>query len=237
MPYRRIPISDEGRLTALRNAKIKADAVGAECAFSAETKARLETFLPQFDTELTERSTSLQEQTTATNTHVEIEAKLRLYVSHFLQVFNFAIARGVYVPQDRVYYGLTLNQEELPKLSSSNDLETWASNVIDGEVVRTTAGGSAMANPSSAEVATIFDEFKQSKMNQTSKKDAYDKEQEDVDNMRGTADDIIVDIWDEVEFTFRKDTASSKRRKAREYGVVYITRPGEEPEPEGGETE
>ncbi len=26
-----------------------------------------------------------------------------------------------------------------------------------------------------------------------------------------------------------------KRRKAREYGVVYITRPGEEPEPEGGE--
>ena len=72
------------------------------------------------------------------------------------------------------------------------------------------------------------------KTNQTSKKDAYDKEQEDVDNLRETAADIILDVWDEVEFTFRKNTASSKRRKAREYGVVYITRPGEEPEPVDG---
>ena len=234
MPYRKLPVTDESRLNALRNAKIKADAVGADCAFSTETFARLETFLPQFDTEITERSASLQAQTEATNTHVEIEGKLRLIVSHFLQVFNFAVARAIFTPQDRVYYGLTLNQEELPRLTSSNDLETWSSNIIDGETQRTTAGGAPMANPSSTDVGVIYDAFKQSKMDQSGKKDAYDKEQEDVDNLRDTAADIILDIWDEVEFTFRKGTASSKRRKSREYGVEYGIRPGEEPEPTEG---
>ena len=146
MPYRRLPISDDNRLAALRNAKVKADSVGAECAFTAETKTRLEAFLPQFETEVNERSTSLQAQTDATNTHTLNADKLRLVISHFIQVFGFAVARNVYTPQDRVYYGLTINQEELPKLTSFDALETWANNIVEGEAARTAAGGAAMAN-------------------------------------------------------------------------------------------
>lgn len=232
MPFRQLPATDNSRLTALRNAKVKADSNVETCAFTTETKTRLDVFLTQFETELSERSTSLHAQTEATNLHTQNGAKLKLVLSHFLQVFNFGVARGIYQPQDRVFYGLTLNQEELPKLSSHNDTETWANNISEGETARATAGGTAMANPTIADVQAAYDVFKLSKVDQSGKKDAYDKEQEDVDNLRDDADDIILDVWDEVEFTFRKEAASSKRRKAREYGVVYITRPGEEPEPE-----
>ena len=44
---------------------------------------------------------------------------------------------------------------------------------------------------------------------------------------RAGADELITDIWDEIEFKYRKDEPSAMRRKAREYGVVYVSRPGE----------
>ena len=34
-------------------------------------------------------------------------------------------------------------------------------------------------------------------------------------------DDLIKDLWDTIEFNLRNEEASSLRRKAREWGVVY----------------
>ena len=39
--------------------------------------------------------------------------------------------------------------------------------------------------------------------------------------MRPDIDNLILRIWDEVETAFDDETPSSKRRKAREWGVVY----------------
>jgi hypothetical protein len=36
------------------------------------------------------------------------------------------------------------------------------------------------------------------------------------------------------QFTYRKEPGPSKRRRCREWGLVYITRPGEEPDPVEG---
>ena len=68
---------------------------------------------------------------------------------------------------------------------------------------------------------------------QSTKKDALNAEQEDVAALRPTVDLLVRDIWDEVEFTFRHDAPSSLRAKAREYGVVYASRPGELAAPTG----
>jgi hypothetical protein len=89
-----------------------------------------------------------------------------------------------------------------------------------------------MENPTAAEVATALSDLQGALDTQTPAKEAYDKEQEDVENMRAEVDEVIADIWDEVLFTFRKDAAPSMRRKAREYGVVYRLSSSEEPTPE-----
>ncbi len=65
-------------------------------------------------------------------------------------------------------------------------------------------------------------------------KDAYDGEQADVSNLRPAADQLIKDIWDEVEFSLRQLDAPSLRRRAREWGVTYALRPGEPEEPDAG---
>ena len=40
-------------------------------------------------------------------------------------------------------------------------------------------------------------------------------------DQRPAVDDLIKDLWDTIEFNLRNEEASSLRRKAREWGVVY----------------
>jgi hypothetical protein len=73
---------------------------------------------------------------------------------------------------------------------------------------------------------------------QSAAKEAFDDEQEDVQGLRPQADALVLEAWDQMEFKYRRETGPSRRRKCREWGVVYIPRPGEEPDDEepGGPT-
>jgi len=234
MPRIYRPETDAQRTQALGAAKTKSDAVtaaGGTLAFSAGTLARLNTFLPGFITEMAERGSARTGQTAASAAADPARSETRMYISHFFQVFNLGVDRGVYPATDRGHYQLPVNSDKLPTLTSDDDLLQWANNINVGEANRVAAGGAAMVNPSAAEVDAKFTALQPLLANLTTAKDTYDSEQEDVAALREEADDIIADIWDEVLFTFRKDDAPSMRRKAREYGVVYRLTPTEEPSP------
>lgn len=127
---------------------------------------------------------------------------------------------------------MDVSQTTLPQLSSDAELTMWADRIVSGEAARTAAGGTALPFPTVAEVDAELTQYKSLRADQSTKKDAYDSEQEDVEALRADVEALIRDIWDEVEFAFRRDDSPSLRRKAREYGVFYATRPGEEPEAE-----
>ena len=228
MPYRKIPNTDTGRLEALRAIHTKANNTPQEnLAISAENFNKLKIFLPIFQKEIEERGTALSVQSEATTQRMAAEEKCRLFVSHFYQVFNLCVAREKYKVSERAYFQLDINQESLPDIRTSESLCTWAENIISGDPKRVAAGSAEMINPSRAEVETVYNEYVTKLNVQSTKKDAYEKEQKDVENLRVEADDLIRDIWDEIEFKFRKDEPSAMRRKAKQYGVIYINRPGE----------
>jgi len=106
----------------------------------------------------------------------------------------------------------------------------WGKNIITGDAERKGAGGENMENPNPQEVETVYNDYLVKSNLQSQAKDDYDKAQEAVATLRPQADALIKDLWDEIEYKFRKDEPSSLRRKAREYGVVYLTRPEEEEE-------
>jgi len=232
MPFRRLPDSDNTRTNALQTAREKADATDpAQWAISPETKARIDAILPQWKTEVTERGSALSEQLEASKEEDEAQAFCALTSTHFIQVFNLGITRGVYKESDRAFYGIDGNDSNTPHITTEAETTRWAMAIIDGDAERMADGVAApMVNPSAADVQAALDDWQARHTTQSSTKDTYDKEQEDVEGMRPEVDDLIIDIWDEVEFTYRKDDAPSKRRKAREWGVFYATRPGEEPE-------
>lgn len=235
MPIINRPRTDAERLNALSAAKSKYDAVvaaGGLPAFSSDTYARLDAFANPFITEMNERGAALSGQTSASAAANPARSNVRIFVSHFIQVFNLGVARGVYPASARGFYNLAVSSEKVPALTTDEDLVQWATNVSNGDAARVAAGGAAMSNPTAAEVDAQLAVLQPLLASLTTAKDAYDAEQEGVAALRPEADDIIADVWDEVLFAFRKDDAPSMRRKAREYGVVYRVSKGEEPLPD-----
>ena len=114
------------------------------------------------------------------------------------------------------------------------DRLTWAQNLRDGEAARATAQGPAykpMALPAAAEITAALNAYLPALETASTAKNAYDTAQEAVQGLRPAVDAVILDLWDTIEYTYRHEDATSLRRKAREWGVVYATRPGENPDP------
>lgn len=243
MPFRRLPDSDVARLQALQAAADRAGVTDpAELAFSATTKTALDAMLPRWKTELDERGQALAAQAQATELVQAQKARLRMWLSHFFQVLNMGIDRGVFAAGDRASYQLDVSQTSLPSLTTEADLLMWGERVVSGEATRTTAGGTALPFPTAADVDAELTAFRTLRDEQSSRQQAHDAEQQDVVDLRDEVDSLVRDIWDEVEFQFRREPSTTLRRRSRDYGVTYVSRPGEpdesqEPPPEEPPTE
>jgi len=234
-----MPVSIIDRTKVLEKTSEKATSTPADqWAISTETQTRLTTLYPAFRQEIAERQEQFAKQAEASEVENAQQVVLHRCVSHFFQVFNLAVERGVFSASDRLYYGLNASQSELPKLSTEQDLTTWALNLIMGEQKRTqqtdpeAADPVPMSNPSAAEVQTELMRYNELSSAQSAEKQAFDAENKDVLDMLPEIDELIRDIYDEVEFYYRKETPANRRKLAREWGVSYVSRPGEEPDDE-----
>lgn len=234
MPYRALPDSDPTRTQALSAAIAKNAAVApADRLISPATAAALADIAPRWEKETADRATALGQQTASTAVLATIGARLRMTVSHFIQVYQLGVARGVFSPSGRASYELNVNEETVPNLATEADLLLWADRIIKGETRRlANLTEPAMAMPAASQVADVLSDYQNELGRQTTAKDALDDEQQDVTDLRPEADRIIRDVWDEVEFALRRLDPPSLRRRAREWGVTYALRPGEPAEPE-----
>jgi len=231
MGYRRLPLSDEQRIRALNRAKGKVDSSpDAGFILMPKTITRLNTTQPIFANNMTKRGSALKEQATATLLARKAKEKLRILVSHFIQVFNKGVERGVFQQSHRAFYQLDINSNKVPLLRTENEILRWGKHIIDGDASRVAGGGAPMAMPYTSEVTNAYNDFNTKRSDKSLKKDAYDNAQEDVSDMRKQVDKLILRVWDEVETAFNEEEPSSKRRKAREWGVLYVRRKGEKVE-------
>jgi hypothetical protein len=233
MPFRQLPATDATRSQALTSGLKKSAAVtGTARLISADTAARLVTFVPEWEKEVTERADALGKQTSATSALDLAGNNLRTTLSHFIQVYHLGVARGVFSPSGRAIYDLSVNEETVPALTAEPDLLLWADRTIKGDPRRViNFSEPAMAMPSAADVATALADYNTELTLQTAAKDSLASEQADVNTLRPEADQLIRDVWDEVEFALRQMETTTLRRRAREWGVFYALRPGEPEEP------
>lgn len=228
---RKLPRSIDERLSALRVADQKAGKVtetGGELVFSQNSYQKLKTIRSKFEKETQEKHDALVAQSDATQEKRAVLNRLTMFISHFIQGFNNAIGRKIFKVADRAYYGLDVNDDTVPVITKESDAVQWADNIIKGEKSRLENNGEPMAMPSADEVETAYNDLLAKDQTQSMLKDEYDKEQEDVEKLLDEVDHFIkFKIWDEVEFFFREDAAPSKRRKCREWGLVYVTDEGE----------
>lgn len=234
MPIRRLPRTDEERASALNMAKKRKDEVpAAEVPMSASAVGRLDAAQPDLRLRMQERGNALSAQADATAAAEPDRARARMYISHFIQVFNLAVARGVFPAGHRAYYQLDVNSEAVPVLDSAESIATWGQRIIEGDAARVAAGGAAMALPRAAEVQTVYGAYMVVSTLQADRKVAYDTAQERVASVRTEVDSLITRMWNEIEAAYSEEDAPSKRRKARQWGVIYVSSAGEGSEKTG----
>jgi len=220
---RRLPQTNVTRNNALRTAKQKNDSIAVGSQFlTADTKSRLNTVQPAYQTAMLAIPPLEAVYHNAVVAKGVQKDKLEAYVKSFYdQVFN-GVKMGKLVKGDKAYFGLDLDKDVYPPLSTENDLTNAALGIVSGEAARVLAGGTALPYPTAEEVDDIKDAFVTAQTDTSTKKDTLDSAQEAVDTLTPEANGVIRKVWDEVEARYNEETPESKRENAREWGVVYV---------------
>ncbi|GAE23353.1 hypothetical protein M1B74_00500 [Bacteroides pyogenes] len=228
MPYRRLPNTDQARVRALKAAVSKGDVYSVnDLAISLKTLFEARNFLSKFEAAQIYYVQCYAAQSKASRKHQANVRTARLYISHFIQVFNLAVLRDEIKDSQKELYGLP-DVNAVPDLLSEYALIEWGARIIEGEQRRISQGGIPIYNPTIARVKVHYDIFLDSYERQKNYQAATARSLEDLASMRGRADELILDIWNQVESKFGKVQPNESRlEKCRDYGLVYYYRSGE----------
>lgn len=196
-------------------------------AFSSRTLVRLQKNLTHFEINIKMYRQSLASQNKKNRDYNDILRKARIYLTHFIRVMNMAVMRGDLPLETRVYYGLEINESTVPSLNTENELLSWGRRIIDGEEFRIRKCGNPINNPTIAVVKVRFEKYIEAlNFHSGLVKKTYDYS--DKNNFfRKEADEIILQLWNEIETTHCGLPEEMRKNLNEEYGLVYFYRKSE----------
>jgi hypothetical protein len=228
MPYRRLPNTDASRIRAMRIALEKGKEMPPhKLAFSSRTIIRLEKILPQFQNGIKFYRETLSSQNKKNREYYDIVKKARTYLTHFIKVMNMAIFRGELSAETRAFFGLATDETNVPLLYTENELLSWGKRIIEGEEFRIKKGGNPITNPTIAVVKVRFGNFLDALNHHNTLSKKTLEYSEKVITLRKEADEIILQIWNEVEKTYSSHPEDSRKERCEAYGLVYFYRKNE----------
>lgn len=226
MPYRRLPNTDQARLRALQAARTMFEQTPtAELKYSIKLALEAQAFAPIFEQAVVRHTEIRQRQSELSATLGEASKSARLYLSHFIQVFNMCIARGEIKPELREMLSLPVESSSLPDISTDQLLLEWGNKVVAGEENRTARGlGNRIYNPSIAVVKVRLEKFTEIYNQHRDLLGAIDKQREKLEELRAKADELILAIWNSLEENCSNLSQEEKINIGQQYGIVYFYR-------------
>ena len=228
MPYRRLPNTDRARLRALKEAieGCEGQSFGNEVvAFATVLDAK--SFFRLFDNQLSQYQKIFENQVNENKQYQQMVHNARMYISHFIQVFNLAVIRGDIKPQQKILYHLDPEVHNVPDLSSDAAILEWGKYIIDGEAERIRSGGTPIYNPPASKVRVHYEIFKEYSGNQKLRQNITTRNRNEMIELRKKCDELILSIWNQVEEKFKNEEPYTRLKKCQEYGLIYYYRKGE----------
>lgn len=229
MPYRRLPNTDQARLRALKAACTAAEQVEpSDLRFSRMLGMEISSFTPIFEQCLNQYIDSRNLQAAIGKQLSDAGRSARLYLSHFVQVFNMCVVRGEIKCEARKMLGLPLDDSSVPDIVSDQQLSEWGKRIVEGEEKRMAqGGGNRIYNPSIAVVKVKLAQFEEVYAKHKDIVLTIQKHHAKVDELRAKADQMILAVWNDVENSLAPIDSDEKRDQCSQYGVVYFYRPVE----------
>jgi hypothetical protein len=232
MPYRRLPNTDSARLRALKAVYTKCDGVAPQdVPIKQSTLYELRNVYPEFEQAMINQMAAQQNQVSKNKGYAELYRKAKLYISHFVQVMNFAILRGDLQPKARTFFGIDIDDKRVPTLQTEREVLDWGERIMKGEPERIAQGGNPITNPTVAIVRVRYEQFLNAYRSQKSLQITTQRANEKISSLRSKVDTVILHIWDEVEASFEHLSTDDKRERAKDYGLIYYYRVNEKDEP------
>lgn len=228
MPYRRLPNTDQARIRALKAAVDSSVRGGIFTnVLTHNTYHRAKELLERFSREVAVYKRCIAEQSPkkGNESYEAALKKARMYVSHFIQVLSMCIMRGEVARSKRPYYGLPENEDTVPNLFSEASVLEWGQNIIAGEQRRQGEGGVPIYNPTMGRVSVVFELFKEMYDRRHMLQTRTAESLANISNMRYEVDELIFEVWGEVEKSFASLSGDARIKKCAEYGVIYYYRP------------
>lgn len=228
MPYRRLPNTDLARIYALKKAvEMEGFRERGEQVLSYQITQEAAQFLNKFQRAQKKYQQCNDLHLASSKTYRKELVVARMYVSHFIQVLNMTIQRGELRKEIKSAYGLGPDNFTNPDLSSEQGLLEWGERIIKAEEERTSKGGVPIYNPTIAKVKVHWQAFNEHYFNQKILRENVAKSLDEVTAMRPQADDIILDIWNQVESFYSDLTIEERMSKCKPFGLIYYYRSSE----------
>jgi hypothetical protein len=228
MPYRRLPNTDIARIRAMKAAVKKGTSLPPfQLAFSQPLFLKIKPFLAAFEKAVQDQRNAANMQANKNKDYLKVFKKAQMYISHFIQVLNFTILRGELPAKVRNFYGFEMESNKVPSLNSEEELIETGHKLIKGEHNRTMNGGTPILNPKISLVSMHFEKFLEMHDSQKKLKENSTKANFNVASLRTKADELILELWNQVENHFEDQNQVEKRKKCEEYGLVYVFRKSE----------
>lgn len=225
MPYRRLPKTDTARLKALKTLLDNNDTYTVRERFidwKTINKAQ-----PAYDKLLTaseQYKVNLKAQTRFTGKIDKLQKNAMMYLSHFLQVLFLAVERGEIKRSCLTLYGLDEKASAVPHLKTIDGLLDWGQKIIAGEKARLKQGGRPIYNPTIGMVSTHYDIYCEAIERQRILQDRVNDSIEKLRLLRPAVDEVILDLWNQIEHHFLNEPPETRFNHCREYGIVYYYR-------------
>ena len=228
MPYRRLPNTDNARIKALKTAIRKSSNTDyKEVVVSMKTLYGAKSAVGKFERMCNLYQQTFETQIKANKSFQKQIRNARMYISHFIQVLHLSVIRNEIKFEKLALYGLEKSNMLIPDLSSNELLLYWGNRIIEGEEIRIAQGGVPIYNPTIAKVKVMYSIFKDSCSTQQIHQKATNRTHADVVKYRLEIDEIILEIWGQVENANIDLPPKMKLDENREYGIVYYYRKGE----------
>jgi len=220
MAYRRLPNTDNSRLMAIL--RLNELLMLNESNLLNENSESILEHKITFEGLVEKRKNFVLERSLLNKVKKTQMEELRIYVSHFLQVFNFAIDRNDISKKSRYLFGLEKNTGTIPLLSKETEVLKWAENIIEGECRRIDGGDVGISHPNYLKIEEVKNITDSLIMDLQVLEKSFESYQSDILKQRQKTDAFIKEIWNQIELQFINEPIEVKRKKAARFGVVYV---------------
>ena len=206
MPYRRLPKTDAARLKALKTLLDNNEIYTVRNRFidwQTLNKAQ-----PAYDRLLTACEQYRLTMAAQIRNRNKMERSMQLaqvYLSHFIRVLLMSVERGEIKKQNLALYGLSVEEPGVPNMVSIKALTEWGRKIVEGETARLKKGGRPIYNPSIGMVNTHYDIFLTASNQQQELQNKTKRAAADVDRLRPEVDEILLDLWNQIEKHFERN--------------------------------